>query len=552
MKKERCGLQKLHKGFWLCLCAVALVVTCCAVVLHNVQASGTDGWVAPYDDSKGGYVLEKAPKNISGNVTIPAEYEPVVEIGREAFLDCTGLTKITIPSSVKSIGWYAFSGCTGLTEITIPDSVTEMDWFAFSNCTGLETVTIGSGLKEISAGAFSGCTNLTDVTISGSETIGWSAFKDCTRLLNIVIPSSVTSIDRYAFYNCDKLSNVYYNGSEAEWGVLTNNPADGNSAVTEATLTYISFDETVRHNLRLQDLIKVGYAFATAMENEDAEYGVLIWEGDENLKLTVASATKEQNKKLEKQKTSTNCYLVAESNGIYAQKLGENLYAKPYVKIGNCYIYGNVDTYTPVSYAQTILESDNEKLKQLMVDLLNYGTCAQLYFATQPTGTNPDKLINADLTDTQKDFGSTWDEEFKVKTPETTGEWAANLNLLDAIQLNIAIKNTNVHKMQYWAGANYADMDWTEENYVTTVLDGDWAVGNFPGIAAQHIGKWYCVKAYDANGSISEIRIDSVAANATRLIDSPAGNVNDEARALAKALILYGNSAKAYFNPQNG
>ncbi len=35
----------------------------------------------------------------------------VTSIGQEAFEGCSGLTSISIPSSVTSIGSYAFSGC---------------------------------------------------------------------------------------------------------------------------------------------------------------------------------------------------------------------------------------------------------------------------------------------------------------------------------------------------------------------------------------------------------------------------------------------------------
>ena len=41
------------------------------------------------------------------------------KLGYAAFSDCSGLTSLTIPSSVTSIGEYAFYGCSGLTSIYV-------------------------------------------------------------------------------------------------------------------------------------------------------------------------------------------------------------------------------------------------------------------------------------------------------------------------------------------------------------------------------------------------------------------------------------------------
>ncbi|MBR3438445.1 MAG: leucine-rich repeat protein, partial [Clostridia bacterium] len=55
----------------------------------------------------------------SGKLVIPGTIEgyPVTSIGDSAFENCTGLTDITIPESVKTIGNRAFYGCTGLENV---------------------------------------------------------------------------------------------------------------------------------------------------------------------------------------------------------------------------------------------------------------------------------------------------------------------------------------------------------------------------------------------------------------------------------------------------
>ena len=57
---------------------------------------------------------------------------------------CTGLTSVTIPSSVTGIGDYAFLGCTGLTSVNIPKGVPCIGDRAFHDCTSLTSVTINS------------------------------------------------------------------------------------------------------------------------------------------------------------------------------------------------------------------------------------------------------------------------------------------------------------------------------------------------------------------------------------------------------------------------
>ncbi|MBN2108109.1 MAG: leucine-rich repeat domain-containing protein [Deltaproteobacteria bacterium] len=63
--------------------------------------------------------------------------KPVVGIGYEAFINCTGLTSVTIPGSVTTIAQRAFFGCAGLANVVIPNSVRHIGHHAFYGCTAL-------------------------------------------------------------------------------------------------------------------------------------------------------------------------------------------------------------------------------------------------------------------------------------------------------------------------------------------------------------------------------------------------------------------------------
>ena len=104
-------------------------------IYYNILADKTNEVEVTYCSS--GY---------AGSVTIPSTvtYNGVIysvtSIGNWAFIDCSGLTSITIPNSVTSIGESAFSECSGLTSITIPESVTSIGYGAFIGCSSVTSI----------------------------------------------------------------------------------------------------------------------------------------------------------------------------------------------------------------------------------------------------------------------------------------------------------------------------------------------------------------------------------------------------------------------------
>ena len=117
-----------------------------------------------------------------------------------------------IYTSNDKLGDFAFYGCSGLTSLTLPSSVTEIGEHAFLNCRGLTNFTIPSGVTKIGAGAFFCCYGLISLTIPSSVTaIGSQAFNACSELTSIYaymekLPETGSNL----FLGCDEKNCTVY------------------------------------------------------------------------------------------------------------------------------------------------------------------------------------------------------------------------------------------------------------------------------------------------------------------------------------------------------
>ena len=193
-----------------------------------------------YSENGDGTITVTGVSPAVGDVSIPSSIDGkiVTGIGDFSFYDCSELTSMTIPGSVRSIGYVAFYGCIGLTSLIIPEGLTHIGHAAFMDCSGIANVTIPDSVKYIGWGAFYGCNGLadadgfiivndtlfdyvgtlTDVEIPvGVASIGASAFSDGGELTSVTIPGSVTNIESgtfgAAFSSCSGLTNVTFLGN---------------------------------------------------------------------------------------------------------------------------------------------------------------------------------------------------------------------------------------------------------------------------------------------------------------------------------------------------
>ena len=180
--------------------------------------------------------LIKVDERESGTFEIPSGVE-VIEM--QAFRDCTRISEVIIPVSLKSIQPNAFGGCTLIENVVyrgplvrwlgiffasrrsnpcsygaslktadfgddpirnliVPTSVLQIPSFAFTGCR-IEMAKIPSNIKRIGIEAFSHCNWLTKVEIEeGLHTIDMNAFS-CSGLQSINLPDSLKQLSLAAF-----------------------------------------------------------------------------------------------------------------------------------------------------------------------------------------------------------------------------------------------------------------------------------------------------------------------------------------------------------------
>lgn len=169
--------------------------------------------------------LSKWTKVVFPNATKTKNSATTV-IGASTFSGNTHLKSLVVGTSAKSISQQAFVNCTGLTKMEYLYGLEKVSSQAFANCTGLTTLILPGSLKTIGAGAFEGCKNITTIRLPNSlKTIESEAF-DNTGITTIIIPASVESIKRGAFGNIAGLTDVYVLGTNTKCALQAFQPTD--------------------------------------------------------------------------------------------------------------------------------------------------------------------------------------------------------------------------------------------------------------------------------------------------------------------------------------
>ena len=233
------GTSSLFKGFVMLV--VLMLMTTSSAMAQEPKFEVIDGFRYLLDsDTKTATLVPKTDGKYSGDIIIPEKVKGndgveyvVTSLGASCFKDCSGLTSITIPSSVTSLGASCFEWCSGLTSITIPSSVTSLGKSCFSVCRGLTSITIPSSVTSLGKSCFSYCSGLTSITIPSSVTsLGDHCFSNCDGLTSITIPSSVTSLGDNCFWGCSGLTSITIPSSVTSLGKFCFSYCRGLTSIT--------------------------------------------------------------------------------------------------------------------------------------------------------------------------------------------------------------------------------------------------------------------------------------------------------------------------------
>ncbi len=198
----------------MALCCLPLMAGCKFTEEFNLQKDedGNEYYV---------YACNGYTSKMKGELVIPSEHDgiEVREIADQG-LSMTGLSKITVPKTIKKIGLAAFAYNYSLTEIEFEEGI-ELDEIPQGLCgydSALKKINIPAGVKSIGYMAFFNCDNLEEVTLpDGLETIGEQSFT-YSGLKQIIIPETVVDkpdgenkifgIGYGAFHTCEDLTAV--------------------------------------------------------------------------------------------------------------------------------------------------------------------------------------------------------------------------------------------------------------------------------------------------------------------------------------------------------
>ena len=235
----------MKRKFLCLLLALCLLVSVLPAQIHAAGSSGSCGenvtWA--FDAATGTLTLsgsgETSPYSrgeplpwaeLKPQITRVVVGEGITFIGYDFFKDCTALTEVELPGTLRELGSGAFHNCTALTgTLILPESLAYMGGNVFRN-TGLNAVIICADMEYLGGYIFAECPALQEVWFLGDapRDFGDDLFYGST--LYALYPDGNKTWNEY---------NLLQYGGTVAW--MRYDPETGEPIPDEV---YWSFDET--------------------------------------------------------------------------------------------------------------------------------------------------------------------------------------------------------------------------------------------------------------------------------------------------------------------
>ncbi len=126
--------------------------------------------------------------------------------------------RFEIPSTVKTIGDFAFAG-SNVPSVVLPEGLTEIGNYAFAECK-ITSVSIPSSVAEIGGFAFSNSSISTAKIYASVDSLSEGCFWGCESLSSVSFPDGLTEIENTCFMGCSRLYNPVLPSSLQKLGYL--------------------------------------------------------------------------------------------------------------------------------------------------------------------------------------------------------------------------------------------------------------------------------------------------------------------------------------------
>lgn len=333
-----------------------------------------------------------------------------------------------------------------------------------------------------------------------------------------------------------------------------------NGVYTYKLTIQLTFDSK---SLTLSDSIFMN--FQTGYKNNSAytpEYGLTYYKStspDNVINVTSDQFTSSTPKKF-----------TVQTIGIPAKEMGVEFVSVYYAKVTvdgvDYYAYSNTNRYSIVQYAKNKMNS-NEKTKNLLVAMLNYGAAAQKYYDF-----DTENLANSILSEEDKQLPANYqDYLIPAITAPTLEDYSsstskyvknASLELLDAINIKYTLSGSNAsktYKLCVWTKAEYDALvgSVTDEAELAkllvtenagSVLDFDGASCLLTGIAAKQFANTYYTRMVEIDNATGTETYDWLWTYSPMQYCINKIKANAKETEIGKTMAVYSAMARVYFD----